>query len=39
MQEYRVSSINTKGDLKEFYEYMDKYPDKYELTKKLINIK
>ena len=39
MQKYQVPSINTKEDLKEFYEYMEKNPNQYKLTQKLINLK
>ena len=39
MQNNQVPSINTKKDLKAFYEYMEKYPNQYKLTKKLINLK
>ena len=37
MQNNDVPSINTKEDLKSFYEYMDKNPNQYKLTYKLIN--
>ena len=36
MQKYQVPSINTKEDLKEFYEYMEKNPNQYKLSQKLI---
>ena len=36
MQNSQVPSINTKEDLKAFYEYMDKNPNQYKLSKKLI---
>ena len=39
MQKYQVPSINTKEDLKAFYEYMENNPNQYELTQKLINLK
>ena len=39
MQRYRVPSINTKEDLKAFYDYMKKNPNQYKLTQKLINLK
>ena len=39
MQKHQVPSINTKEDLKAFYEYMEKNPNQYKLTKKLINFK
>ena len=39
MQNNQVPSINTKEDLKEFYEYMDKNPNQYKLSQKLINTK
>ena len=38
-QNNQVPSINTKEDLKEFYEYMDKNPNQYKLSQKLINSK
>ena len=39
MQRYQVPSINTKEDLKAFYEYMEKNPNQYKLSQKLINSK
>ena len=39
MQNNQVPSINTKEDLKQFYEYMDKNPNQYKLSQKLINSK
>ena len=39
MQKYQVPSINTKEDLKEFYDYMEKNPTQYKLSQKLINPK
>ena len=36
MQKYQVPSINTKEDLKAFYEYMEKNPNQYKLSQKLI---
>ena len=36
MQNYQVPSINTKEDLKEFYEYVKKNPNQYKLIQKLI---
>ena len=39
MQKYQVPSINTKEDLKAFYDYMDKNPNQYKLSQKLINSK
>ena len=39
MQNNQVPSINTKEDLKKFYDYMDKNPYQYKLTQKLINSK
>ncbi len=37
MQNHHVPSINTKEDLQAFYDYMDKNPNQYKLTQKLIN--
>ena len=39
MQNHQVPSINTKQDLKAFYDYMDKNPSQYKLSQKLINLK
>ena len=39
MQKYQVPSINSKEDLKAFYDYMEKNPKQYDLTQKLINLK
>ena len=36
MQKYQVPSINTKEDLKSFYDYMKKNPNQYKLSQKLI---
>lgn len=36
MQKYQIPSINTRGDLKAFYEYMKKNPKQYNLSQKLI---
>lgn len=36
MQKYQVPSINTKEDLKAFYEFMEKNPIQFQLTQKLI---
>ncbi len=35
-QKNQVPSINTKEDLKEFFEYMEKNPNQYKLSQKLI---
>ena len=36
MQKNQVPSINTKEDLKEFFEYLEKNPNQYKLSQKLI---
>ena len=37
MQKHQVPSINTKEDLKAFYDYMKKNPHQYKLSHKLIH--
>ena len=39
MQQYQVPSINTKEDLKDFYDYMEKNPIQYKLIQKLMKNK
>ena len=39
MQKNQVPSINTKEDLKLFYDYLEKNPNQYRLSHKLINAK
>ena len=35
MQNQQVPSINTKEDLKEFYDYLDKNPNQYKLSQEI----